>query len=72
MNVLPDKLKINTWFKFGLVYGIGMIVVMELLFPLVIGEPIGPWVPLIGKSLFWIVIGLGLGYFLKITKSIKS
>jgi uncharacterized membrane protein len=63
---------IKSWIKFGLVWGFGMMVVMEFLYPLIVGDPLELWMPLLGKSLIWVTGGLLFGYFMKITRSLKS
>jgi uncharacterized membrane protein len=62
----------KNWIKSGLIYGIGMLVTMEIIFPLVDGQEFESLVTFLGKSAIWIVVGLGLAYFVHIPRVIKK
>jgi uncharacterized membrane protein len=60
------------WIKYGLLWGLGMLLVMEILYPLFTGAGIETGVLLVGKSVIWLACGILFGYILKVTKSIKN
>lgn len=49
------------WMKFGLFWGIFMVLVLNVLFPLFDGEPIQPMKLLVSIPV-WLVFGLIFGY----------
>lgn len=65
INIFPDPFANKGWIFFGMMFGVFMFLIMEIVMPLILDEAITGFKLIIGIPI-WLASGLCWGYFMKL------